>query len=1063
MGIIAWFARNGVAANLLMVALLVLGIRSAFFVMPVEGFPEFDADEISVSVSYRGATPAETEEGVVLKIEEAIKDLRGIEEIESRASEGRGTVQIEVESGYDPREILDDVKNRVDAINTFPDETEKPVISLSQRVRSVISIVISGDLGEAALRRLGEQVRDEILTNPEITQAELKGVRNYEIGIEVSEKTLQKYQLTLGQIAQSIRNTSVDMPAGGIKTRAGEILVRTKGRAYVREDFEKIVLRTDDDGIRLTIGDIATVDDGFEEDPTYAAFNGKPAVTVQISRVGNQSAIEIAQQVKDYIAEAQTRMPEGVSLTYWHDSARRVNERLGTLQTSALMGGVIVFILLTLFLRIGVAIWVTIGIPIAFAGAFAVLPLIGVTINIISLFAFILMLGIVVDDAIVTGENIYNHLKQGKPGTQAAIDGTREVVVPVTFGVITTVVAFVPILFMPGFRGKIFAIIPAVVLPILLFSLIESKLILPAHLKHLKVGNRKREELGFFSRIQRSVADGLELFTEKIYGPVLEFCLRNRYLALSLFIATFMIIFTLVSTSRVGWTFFPRIAQEEVSASLTMLPGNPVEDTEKQVERIRAAAAKLQAKYIDPSTGKSIIKNIFTTVGSTSLRSGGGGSSESGQVEFELTPKDSRGIEVPIFPLVAEWRKEIGPIAGVKELNFRAEFGRGGEPVDIRLRGQDVTELAAISKEIQAFLADYAGVFDIRDNLENGKQEVRLKIKPAAEHYGLTMNDLGQQARQAFFGSEAQRIQRGREDVRVMVRYPKSERESLAALQNMRIRTPEGIGVPFSEVADIEFGRAPTSIERFDRNRTVAVQADIVKDVVKMPLLAAALREKIDALLVDHPGVYYSLEGEAREQRDSFGVLLWGVVVALFAMYALLAIPFGSYLQPFIVLVIIPFSLVGAVIGHLVMGLPLSLMSVFGMLALAGVGVNDSLVLVDFINRKHRIDGLPLAEAVRAAGKRRFRPIILTSLTTSLGLLPLILEQSTQAQFLIPMAVSLGFGIIFATFVTLLLVPVNYLILNDLKSGLSKYWKWQTSWNKEPARQLPEKSSTKGT
>ncbi|MFT4550037.1 MAG: multidrug efflux pump subunit AcrB [Verrucomicrobiales bacterium] len=1048
---IAWFAKNGVAANLLMVVLLVLGIRSAFFVMPIEGFPEFDSDEISVSVSYRGATPAETEEGVVLKIEEAIKDLEGIEEIESRASEGSGTVNIEVEAGYDPREVLDDVKNRIDSINTFPVETEKPVIRLSERVRPVISLVVSGQLEEAALHRLGEQIRDEVLSSPEVTQAELKGVRAYEISIEVSENTLQKYGFTLSQISDAIRKSSVDMPAGGIKTSAGEVLVRTKGRAYVREDFERIVLRTNADGSRITIADIATVNDGFEEDPVFAQFDGKPAVTVQVSRVGNQSALKISQFIKDYIDEAQARMPEGVALTYWQDSARRVEGRLSTLKSSALIGGVIVFLLLTLFLRIGVATWVTLGIPIAFAGAFSVLPLLGVTVNIISLFAFILMLGIVVDDAIVTGENIYSHLKQGKSGTQAAIDGTNEVFVPVTFGVITTIVAFVPILFLPGFRGKIFAIIPAVVLPILVFSLIESKLILPAHLKHLKVGNRKREELGFFSRLQRRVADTLELVAEKVYAPALEFCLRNRYLTVSLFVAAFMIVFTLITTSRVGLTFFPRIPQEQVTASLRMLPGNPVEDTELQVARIRAAAEQLQQKYIDPTTGESIIKHIFTTVGSTSLRSNSGGSSSAGQVEFELTPADSRGIDVPVFPLVAEWRKTIGPIAGVKELNFRAEFGRGGEPVDIRLRGQDVEALGQISNQIQAFLADYDGVFDIRDNLEDGKEEIRLKIKPSAEQYNLTMNDLGQQAREAFFGAEAQRIQRGREDIRVMVRYPKAERESLDTLQNMRIRTPDGAGVPFSEVAEVEYGRAPTSIERFDRNRTVAVQADIRKDVVKMPLLNAALTKKIDEILLDYPAVYYSLEGETREQRESSLSLLWGVALSLFAMYALLAIPFGSYTQPFIVLVIIPFTLIGAVVGHIVMGLPLSFMSVFGMLALAGVGVNDSLVLVDFINRKQRKEGLSLNEAIRAAGKRRFRPIILTSLTTSLGLLPLILERSTQAQFLIPMAVSLGFGILFATFVTLLLVPVNYLILNDLKTAFRRYWKWQTTWSKEPS------------
>jgi len=1039
---IAWFTRNGVAANLLMAVIIGLGLNATFTRIPMEIFPSIERNVITIVAVYRGATPAEVEKGATIRIEEAIADLEGIAKTESTALEGVSNIIVELEDGYDPRDLLDDIKGRVDGISTFPDGVEEPILNVQQRRKEVISVVLSGDLTEHALRRLSEEVRNDLTALPGITQVELSGVRKYEIAIEVSESTLQRYNLTLDDIALAIGKSSQDVPAGTIKTEGGEVLLRSLGQAYHSEDFANIVIVTHEDGSRVTLGEIADIHDGFEEEPLYALFDGKPSAELDVYRVGKQSAIDVGNKVKDYLETKREELPPGVEIAYWRDRSQYVKLRLQTLLKSAFQGGILIFLLLTLFLRFSVAVWVSIGIPISFLGALALMPIFGVTFNLVSLFAFILVLGIVVDDAIVTGENIFSKLKDSDDSTDAAIKGTQEIALPVTFGVLTTVAAFIPLFMMGGDRGPLFAQIPLIVIPVLLFSLVESKLILPAHMKHVHLDSGR--PLGLLQRMQRRVADGLENGVRKYYRPLLSWAMSWRYLMLTFFLVALLIILGIVLSGRYHYTFFPRIQSETAKATLQMPQGTPVEVTAKHLRYITEKTKQLREKYTDESSGKSVIKQIMTTVGQAgSGRSASTGKSHLGRVSFEIVAPQQRKINITSSQLVREWRKMIGTIPGAQEITYRAEIGHAGEPIDVQLEGQDFEVLKSAAAEIRAHLGEFPGVFDIRDSFEGGKEEIKLQIKPAAEQLGLNLKILGDQVRHAFFGREAQRIQRGRDDIRVMVRYPLEERRSVHNLESMYIRTPDGVEVPFSAVADAEVGRGFATIQRVDRNRTINVTADINKESININQITTDLGKFVPELLKNYPGVRYSLEGEQREQRESMRSLQTGVVFVLFVIYSLLAIPFRSYVQPLIVMGVIPFSLVGAILGHMIMGMNLSVMSLMGMLALMGVVVNDSLVLVDYINRRRR-ESIDLHTAISKAGVARFRPILLTSLTTFVGLAPLMLEKSTQAQFLIPMAISLGFGILFATLVTLLLVPVSYLILEDLRSLVFRHKKITT-------------------
>ncbi|URQ85399.1 efflux RND transporter permease subunit [Pseudoalteromonas sp. SCSIO 43088] len=1017
---IAWFTKNHVAANLLLISILLAGLFSVSTQIPLEVFPSFEADRISVSVTLRGSTPEDVEKGVAIRIEEAVQDLEGIKRITSRSSEGSASVSIEVDTGYDPRELLADIKSRVDAINTFPVDAEKPVVALAQRTREVIAVTVSSEYGEKETLEYAEQVRDDLLRLPEITQVELSGVRDYEIAIEVSQDTLRQYDLRLSDISSAISNSSTDVSAGNLKTQGGDVLIRSKGQAYRKDEFAQVVVKYQADGTIIRLGDIASITDDFEETPVRTRFNGKQAAFIDVYRIGPQSAIEVADAVKNYITEHQSQLPEGFELSFWDDDSEIVKSRIATLTTNAIQGGILVLALLTLFLRPAIAFWVFIGIPVSFMGAFLAMPIFGITLNVMSLFGFILVLGIVVDDAIVTGENVYTHLKTAESGEQAAIRGTQEVATPVTFGVLTTVAAFLPLAFIEGNRGALFAQIPVVVIPVLLFSLIESKFVLPAHLKYLKLRSEKSNP-SKLQQFQQRFADGFEHAIMKYYQPLLNVALKNKLATASLFVGVFFIILTLITSGWTKFIFFPRIPSETVRAELTFPAGTPFEVTNKYIIDMSDKAKELQDKYRDED-GQSVILNILATTG------GRGGSSNTGSVRFEITPAEKRESDIGSRELASEWRDLIGIIPGAESVTFRAEFGRSSDPIDVQLSGSSIDTLEAVAEKVKERLATYPTVYEIADSMSDGKDELQIELTEQGLALGLNRVDVSQQVRNSFFGAQVQRIQRGRDDVRVMVRLPIEERRSVADLTDILIKTPTGGTVPLSHVATLVPGQSPSSIYRIDRYRTLNVTADVEKSNTNMTILQADLKTYLDELMVQYPGVDYSLEGEAKEQRESFGSLAWGLVFVFFIIYALLAIPFKSYLQPLIVMSVIPFGMIGAVMGHWVMGMELTIMSLLGMLALIGVVVNDSLVLVDFINKK-REEGGDLLETVKLAGAARFRPVMLTSLTTFIGLMPLLFEKATQAQFLIPMAVSLGFGIIFATLITLLLVPVNYLLM----------------------------------
>ncbi len=1026
---IAWFARNSVAANLLMVSLLVLGLFSLSEHIPLEVFPDLNLDQVTVSITLRGATPEDAEQSVAILVEEAVQDLEGIDEITSTSSEGSVRVIIEIDPDYDPRELLSDIKSRVDAINNFPVEAEKPVISLATRRREVISVAIAGSYSEKEIRTMAEQVRDDLSRTPGITQVELDSVRNYEIAIEVSEDRLRQYGISLKQVADTIAKSAQDISAGTIKAEGGEILIRSKGKAYDREQFENIVVLTRPDGSQVQVKDIARVVDGFEETALRSRFNGKLAAFVDVYRVGDQSAIDVADKVKAYVAKRQAGLPKGVELSVWRDRSKIVKKRLQTLTNNAIQGGILVLLLLTLFLRPYIAFWVFFGIPVSFMGAFVSMSYFGVTLNVMSLFAFLLVLGIVVDDAIVTGENVYTHLRHAESGLDAAINGTKEVAIPVTFGVLTTIAAFLPLGFVEGARGQMFAQIPIVVVPILIFSLIESKFVLPAHLKHIKLRSEKQSK-GRLELFQARFADGFEHAILKYYQPFLRIALHNKWSTVIVFCGILLLMVTLVVTGYTRFTFMPRVQSEVARAALTMPAGTVFEVTDSYVKKITDAAFALKNKYRDVDEGDLIMDIQSTT---------GGSSSNTGRVMFEIVAPEDRKSQITSSELVREWRKMIGVLPGVESLTFRAEIMHGSDPIDIQFSGSEFSTLSEIADKVKEYLHKFPEVFDIQDSLSDGKEELQLELKPEAYALGFTRADVLSQIRNGFFGYQVQRIQRGRDDIRVMVRFPESERKSVFNLEDQRITNSNGQSVPLGQIVDLRPGKSPTSIIRINRYRTVKVTADVNKEKANMTLIQEDLGKYINNLMAQYPGVSFKFAGEAEEQQESFRSIIFGLVIVLFVIYALLAIPFKSYAQPLIVMSVIPFGIIGALGGHWLMGMDLTMSSLLGLMALVGIVVNDSLVLVDYINQ-HKQD-MGLHEAILKAGAARFRPVMLTSLTTFIGLMPLLYEQSTQAQFLIPMAVSLGFGVLFATFITMFLVPVNYVLMENGKVKIRDFVK----------------------
>jgi multidrug efflux pump subunit AcrB len=1024
--LIAWFARNDVAANLLMLIIVVAGLYSLSNKIPVDLFPEFTINTVQVSTVLPGASPQEVEEGLTIKIEEAIQDIAGIREMTSRSNEGRSMVTVEVEDGFDVREILDEMKSRVEAINNFPVEAERPLVTMPQRVRDAIGVVMYGDYDDLTLRRLAEDVRDELASLPQVSQVSVDNSLRFEISIEIPEWSLRKYDLTLEKVSDALRSNSIDVSAGNLKTEGGDIFIRSIGQAYRANDFSELPILTDQDGTLIRLGDIAVLRDEFEETPLRTRFNGVPAIEVEVFRIGDQSIIEVTDAVKDYIAGKQEALPEGLTMTYWRDRSKSIKARLVTLTKSAWQGALLVILLLALFLRPAVALWVCIGIPMSFMGAFILMPVFGISLNLMSLFAFILVLGIVVDDAIVTGENVYEHMQRGTDPLTAAIKGTQEVAVPVTFGILTTVAAFIPLALLEG-RGSWYQSIPYVIVPVLLFSLIESKLVLPAHLKHIKPRTGAPSRL---TSIQIAISTSLETFIDRVYQPALALALRWRYATLAIMLSSLFIVIGALSSGQTKFVFFPRVQSEVATATLTMPAGTAFESTDRIVTHMTKQAQLLQDKYIDPESGESIIKNIYSI--------SGGRNSTTGRVRVETIPPELRSLEISTQQLVAEWRKMVGQVAGAEQLNYRAEIGWSRPAINIELRGKNAKNLAELGDKFKDKLSEFTAISDVEDSMSDGKEELQLKLKPEATLLGLNLNMVARQVRQAVYGFEVQRIQRGREEVRVMVRYPISARQSIETLEQMMIRVAERQEVPLWQIADIVPGLSPSSILRIDRQRTLSVTADFDKEQGDLSAVQEELEEFLQQAISSYPSMNYEMAGEARDQKETSNELKFGMYGLLLVIYILLAIPFKSYSQPLVVMLVIPFGMVGAVIGHWIMGMNLTLLSLMGVLALSGVVVNDSLVLVDYINKK-RAEGVALFDAVYAAGGRRFRPVILTSLTTFAGLIPLLFEKSTQAQFLIPMAVSLGFGILFATIITLFLVPINYLIMEDLKRYSVRY------------------------
>ncbi len=1035
--IVAWFANNRVAANLLMAVIVGAGLLALSDIRE-EVVPELDPEMISVMVPYLGAAPEEVEEGVCARIEEAVASLTGVKKITSTAAEGVGTVLIEVLEGIEPRELLDDVKNRVDAIETFPEETEEPIVQHQLVKRQAINVAVSGQVDEKTLKKIGERIRDDLAALQGISQVELTTARPYKISIEVSETALRRHGLTFDRVADAVRRSSLDLPGGSVRTSGGEILLRGKGQAYLGEEFESLILLSRTDGTRILLGDVANVVDGFAETDQASRFDGEPAVLITVFRVGEQSAIDIAKAVTDYVKEAARRLPAGITLTTWRDDSRVLRSRLELLTRNARFGFVLVVISLTLFLRLGLALWVSMGIPISFLGAIMLMPHLGVSINLISLFAFIVVLGIVVDDAIIVGENIHRHYEAGTPGLEAAIRGTREVLVPVTFGVLTSVAAFSPLLALGGMTGQMFRVLPLVVIPTLLFSLIESLCILPAHLSHLRQAPLTAVGRAW-SSFQSAFTRSLKWFNDNIYGRVLDWSLEWRYLTVTAGIFTLLFSVGLWFGGWIKFQFLPDVEADNVVALLTMPRGTPPDVTARALRQLEDSAERMRREV--ERDGQSVFMHTLTSIGeqpslATQVRPGSGAVGQNfsgahlGEMNIQLVSSEERTVSS--LEIGNLWRELTPPIADAVKLTFSTSLLNSGEDINVQLTSGRLDELERAAEELKNYLGQYAGVDEISDSLLAGKQEIKLSILPAAETLGLTLADLSRQVRQAFYGAEAQRIQRGRDEVKVMVRYPFSRRRSLADLESMRIRTPSGAEVPFAVVAELSMGRGPADIRRVDRNRAVNVTANVNENRSNSNEIIADLQHTfLPDLARSLPGLKFSFEGEQRQQQDTLSDLADGFLIALLAIFALLAVPLRSYLQPLIIMSAIPFGLVGAILGHLLLGMDLTIISMFGIVALAGVVVNDSLVLVDYVNRRRR-EGLSAEQALRLGGRSRFRPILLTSVTTFLGLTPLLLEKSIQAQFLMPMAVSLAFGVLFATFIALIVLPSAYMILEDL-------------------------------
>jgi len=1025
--------KNPVFSNLLMVFLLLAGLLSALR-MPREVFPEFSLDLITITVPYPGASPDEVEEGICAKLENELDGIDGISKVTSTSIEGMGSVLIEVESGADSYRVKDDVKSAVDRITTFPNDSEEPQVKEIVNKRSVGSIALYGNAPERTLKEVAREIKDELLAFSEISQVIISGVRDYEISIEVSEKSLQRYGLTFDQVAAAVRGGSLDLPGGKIRTKHEEIVIRTKGQKYTGEEYRDIVVLAGRDGSVVRLHEIAKITDGFVEDARLARFNGESAAMIEVFKTPSQDVVKISSRIQKYVKNKT--LSSGLHLETWWDSSKVVRDRLNLLIKNGVIGLVLVFFSLWFFLDIRLSFWVAMGIPVSFAGALWIMKETGQTVNMLSMFALLMVIGMIVDDAIVIGENIYTHIMKGSKPWDAAVNGSAEVAMPVVASTVTTLAAFYPLFMVSGIMGKFIRVIPMAVIASLLASLLEAILILPVHLRHTEIVQYS-PELALWRRLPkllRLYVNNLNDFvTYKLYAPLYRTTLRHRGILISLSLSLLMFTAGFVKGGFVDFVFFPKGEEEVIYARLAYPYGTPVEVTEKAVKRIESAAWKMD-KTFKSKNNENVVEKVSAMLGEWSGREREYGT-HAGQVSLKLVSSEDRNIGSE--KVKAAWREAVGEIPGIDSLTFETpRHGPGGKPLDIMFLGKSFDVLRKATDEVKRILTSYPGLFDIKSSFRPGKRELKVRLKDYASNLGLTLRDVATQLRQGFYGTEALRIQRGTDDIKVMIRYPASERSSLENLNSIKIRTPGGLELPFGEVADYSIEPGYSKITRENGFRDIHVTSDLDESRNNARKIVQDIKKKYMPMLrAKYPYVLFRFEGQEKESRRTMGDLMSGAALAMLAIYGIIAVMFKSYSQPLIIMFSIPFGVVGAVMGHWLLGRDLSIMSFFGIVALAGIVVNDSLVLVDFINKSLK-SGDSVWDSVASAGLARFRAVMLTSVTTVAGLSPLIMEKSFQAQFLIPMAISLSFGLMFSTFVTLFIVPSLYLTLNDIKRVL---------------------------
>ncbi len=1072
--LVAWAISNAPGMNMLMLALMLVG-GLALIQMRREVFPAFELEIVMVTVPYPGATPTDAEEAICQKIEEAIRSIDGIKQVTSIAQEGAGYVLAELRSDVkDVQKVMAEIDREVDRIPSFPDLAEDPQIQQIVFREAAIRVGIVGPNdrsreAELRLREVAEKVRDEVLALPAVSSASIMGTRPYQIDVEIPEANLRAYDLSLERVAAILRNRNIELPGGQLKSQGQEILLRAKSKGRIGEEIGRLPLVTDPRGVVLTVNDLGTVRDEFQDITSFGEINGEPAMVVNVERTKTEDLLAMVDMVRDYVAKAE--LPEGYRFVVWGDSSTEVRGRLNLLLWNGFQGLILVFLVLTLFLEMRLAFWVALGIPISILGAGAALSYGDQTLNMLSLFSFLVALGIVVDDAIVIGENIYAHIQMGKSLTQASLDGTVEVMPSVAASVTTTIIAFSPMFFVSGVMGKFMAVIPFAVIAMLVISLWESIFVLPCHLSHshsaffrfLTVLTYPLRPFGLaLNWLSEHSGRAMDWVCQRLYMPALKFSIKHPPVPIAAAATMFLVTFGLIRGGVVPAILFPKSDNNNLQATIAFPDGTPATETDAATRQMELALRRVSQRVAEERsqrTGEPIdeiyprsdgnvagpVRLTYRDVGTiTNLQNaagGGGSGSHVGQIFAELYDTEIRDIHSD--QLLAMWRAEVGEIPGADRITFGSVgVGPGGKAIEFKLLApaKHVEQLLAATEAIKKRLGEFAGVYDIADDNTPGKWEFQFRVKDRALATGVTPTDLGQTVRNAYFGAEVMRLQRGRHEVKLMVRYPEDERNSLIDFREIRVKADDGSQRPITELAEVDLSRGFSEINRVDQMRSITISADLDETTANSDLIITKLQQDfVPQLIRQYPAVSIRWEGQREQSKESVGSLITGFAVAILAMFVLLVLQFRSYVQPILILAIIPFGMIGAVWGHALLGLPLTLFSMFGLVALAGVVVNDSIVLIDFINSRVR-QGVPIRQALLESGERRFRPIMLTSLTTIAGLIPLMTERSFQAQLLIPMAASLAFGLMLATLLVLLLVPTFYSIYISIIESLGMHY-----------------------